>query len=99
MRRRAEGACAGLKVALLEKTAHGGGLATTGLINIYTPALRRYGRQVLFGRAEEFLHESARYGPGDVPAQWRQSPVDGQALSLPPHFLFPRRSPSPWTSS
>lgn len=73
-----EAARAGLKVALLEKTVFTGGLATTGLINIYLPLCDGYGRQVLFGMAEEFLHESARYGPGDVPAQWRQSPVDGK---------------------
>jgi len=73
-----EAARAGLKVALLEKTIFTGGLATTGLVNIYLPLCDGNGRQVLFGMAEELLHVSARYGPGDVPPLWRESPVDGK---------------------
>jgi len=62
---------AGLKTALVEKTVLVGGLATTGLINIYLPLCDGCGRQVIHGIAEELLHLSLKYGPGDVPAGWR----------------------------
>ncbi len=66
-----ECARAGLKTALVEKTVLVGGLATTGLINIYLPLCDGCGRQVIHGIAEELLHLSLKYGPGDVPAGWR----------------------------
>ncbi|MCU0501581.1 MAG: FAD-dependent oxidoreductase, partial [Anaerolineae bacterium] len=62
----------GLRTALVEKTVLVGGLATTGLINIYLPLCDGRGRQVTFGIAEELLHLSIKYGPGDVPAGWRE---------------------------
>ena len=62
----------GLRTALIEKTVLIGGLATTGLINIYLPLCDGRGRQVTFGIAEELLHLSIKYGPGDVPAGWRE---------------------------
>ncbi len=61
---------AGLNTALVEKTVLLGGLATGGLINWYAPLCDGNGRQVTFGIAEEFLHLSLKYGPGDVPAGW-----------------------------
>jgi 2-polyprenyl-6-methoxyphenol hydroxylase-like FAD-dependent oxidoreductase len=61
----------GLRTALIEKTVLIGGLATTGLINIYLPLCDGHGRQVTFGIAEELLHLSIKYGPGDVPPGWR----------------------------
>jgi 2-polyprenyl-6-methoxyphenol hydroxylase-like FAD-dependent oxidoreductase len=62
----------GLRTALIEKTVLLGGLATTGLINIYLPLCDGRGRQVTFGIAEELLRLSIKYGPGDVPAGWRE---------------------------
>jgi 2-polyprenyl-6-methoxyphenol hydroxylase-like FAD-dependent oxidoreductase len=62
----------GLRTALIEKTVLLGGLATTGLIYIYLPLCDGRGRQVTFGIAEELLHLSIKYGPGDVPAGWRE---------------------------
>lgn len=62
----------GLRTALIEKTILIGGLATTGLIYIYLPLCDGRGRQVTFGIAEELLHLSIKYGPGDVPAGWRE---------------------------
>lgn len=67
-----EAARRGLKVALVEKTTLAGGLATSGLINVYLPLCDGYGRQVTFGIAEELLKLSIRYGPGDPP-DWRAS--------------------------
>lgn len=61
---------AGLGVALIEKTVFPGGLATSGLINIYLPLCDGCGHQVTFGIAEELLQLSLRYGPGEV-ADWR----------------------------
>ena len=58
---------AGMKTALVEKTVFPGGLATSGLINVYLPLCDGCGRQVTFGLAEELLHLSMRYGPGVVP--------------------------------
>lgn len=60
----------GARTALVEKTILTGGLATAGLILVYLPLSDARGRQVTFGLAEELLHRSLRYGPGDVPADW-----------------------------
>ncbi|MFN2109744.1 MAG: FAD-dependent oxidoreductase, partial [Anaerolineae bacterium] len=67
-----ECARAGLHTALVEKTALVGGLATTGLVNIYLPLCDGLGHQVTYGIAEELLHLSIKYGPGDVPDGWRE---------------------------
>ena len=75
-----EAARAGLRVALVEKTIITGGLATAGLVNIYLPLCDGCGHQVTFGIAEELLQLSLRYGPGNVPADWRQA-GKGQCLS------------------
>ncbi len=76
-----ECARAGLHTALVEKTVLLGGLATTGLVNIYLPLCDGYGHQAIFGIAEELLHLSLRYGPGNVPEAWLrekcQEPVTG----------------------
>ncbi len=63
---------AGMRTALVEKTIIFGGLATSGLILVYLPLSDNRGNQVTFGLAEELLHESIRYGPGDVPQDWRE---------------------------
>jgi hypothetical protein len=65
-----ECARSGLKTALIEKTILLGGLATTGLVNIYLPLCDGLGNQVLFGIAEELLHLSIEYGPGNIPGYW-----------------------------
>lgn len=61
----------GLQTALVEKTIMVGGLATSGLVNIYLPLCDGMGHQVLFGLAEELLHLSIKYGPGEIPPGWR----------------------------
>jgi hypothetical protein len=65
-----ECARSGMKTALVEKTILPGGLATSGLICIYLPLCDGFGRQVTFGLAEELLHLSLKYGPGEIPAGW-----------------------------
>jgi hypothetical protein len=65
-----EASRSGLSTALVEKTILWGGLATSGLVPIYMPLDDGKGRQVTFGIAEELLHASIEYGPGDAPPQW-----------------------------
>jgi hypothetical protein len=82
-----------MRTILLEKTVLVGGLATTGLINVYLPLCDGNGRQVTFGLAEELLRLSIRYGPGDVPAGWRQArnakrPERYQAVFSPAAFVL-----------
>ncbi len=64
---------AGLRTALVEKTVLLGGLATAGLINIYLPLCDGHGNQVIYGIAEELLHLSIKYGPGEVPEGWAET--------------------------
>jgi flavin-dependent dehydrogenase len=66
-----ECARSGMKTALIEKTILPGGLATSGLINIYLPLCDGMGHQALFGITEELLKSSITYGPGKIPEGWR----------------------------
>lgn len=61
----------GLNTILVEKTIFAGGLATSGMILHYLPLSDARGSQVTFGIAEELLHESIKYGAGDIPLDWR----------------------------
>jgi hypothetical protein len=70
----------GMNTALVEKTIIFGGLATSGLILVYLPLSDSKGNQVTFGLAEELLHASIKYGPGDVPSDWRD-PKTGSRYS------------------
>jgi 2-polyprenyl-6-methoxyphenol hydroxylase-like FAD-dependent oxidoreductase len=83
-----ECARAGLRTALLEKTVLVGGLATTGLINIYLPLCDGLGHQVTYGIAEELLHLSIKYGPGDVPDGWRKGHGRYQTSFSPASFVL-----------
>lgn len=66
-----QAARSGMKTALIEKTVLFGGLATTGLVYIYLPLCDGNGHQVTFGLTEELMHASMKYGPGDIPADWK----------------------------
>jgi hypothetical protein len=68
---------AGLNTALVEKTVMTGGLATTGLVNMYLPLCDGHGHQVIYGIAEELLYLSIKYGPGDVPSGWTNPAYGG----------------------
>ncbi len=62
---------AGKKVLLLEKTITLGGLATTGLINLFVPMCNGRGVQIIKGMAEEFLRLSIKYGYDTIPQEWK----------------------------
>ena len=57
-------------VILAEKALKLGGLATTGLINLFVPMCNGRGKQIQFGMAEEFARLSIKYGYGDIPADF-----------------------------
>ena len=80
---------AGLRTALVEKGILVGGLATSGLVSAYLPLCDGCGRQVTHGIAEELLHLSIRYGPGEVPPGWRKP-----AATKPSERYQTRFSPS-----
>ncbi len=61
----------GMKTALIEKTALVGGLATSGLINVFLPLCDGNGHQVTFGICEEMIRKSIEYGPGEIPPGWK----------------------------
>ena len=71
----------GMNTALVEKTIIFGGLATSGLILVYLPLSDNRGNQVTFGLAEELLHASIKYGPGDVPSDWRDPKTGSRYLA------------------
>ncbi|MBQ9501305.1 MAG: FAD-dependent oxidoreductase [Lentisphaeria bacterium] len=60
----------GQSVALLEKQAVTGGLATSGMIIIYLPLCDGMGRQVTFGIAEELMRASLRFSPCRLGKDW-----------------------------
>jgi FAD dependent oxidoreductase len=68
----------GMSTALVEKTVFAGGLATTGIVYIYLPLCDGNGTQVTFGLAEELLHESIKYGPGDIYPDWAKGKNAGE---------------------
>ena len=61
----------GMKTILVEKTALIGGLATSGLVNVFLPLCDGNGHQVSFGLCEEMLRRSIVYGPGEIPPGWK----------------------------
>lgn len=62
----------GKSVLLIEKTAILGGLATTGLINLFVPMCNGRGKQIIFGLAEELLRDSIRYGFSTLQDAWKE---------------------------
>ena len=64
----------GCSVLLLEKANILGGLATTGLINLFVPMCNGRGKQIIFGLAEKWLRDSAKYGYDTIAEPWK----DGQ---------------------
>lgn len=84
----------GAKTILLEKTVIPGGLATSGLIYIYLPLCDGYGRQLIHGLGEELLYTSFKYGPGEVPADWKNP----EAKRMNERF-FTKFSPASFTLS
>ena len=62
----------GRKTCLMEKEYALGGLATLGLIVIYLPLCDGAGVKMSAGLCEELLKLSLKYGPGEIPAPWRE---------------------------
>ena len=60
----------GMRVVLIEKQCIIGGLATSGLINIYLPLCDGYGHQTSGGLNEEMIRRCVEYGPFDLPDNW-----------------------------
>lgn len=69
-----EAARSGMRTALIEKTVFPGGLATTGMVNIYLPLCDGNGTQIIYGIAEELLKISVDYGPTTLPEGWGDVP-------------------------
>ena len=61
----------GASVLLLEKSNILGGLATLGLINLFVPLCNGRGKQIIFGLAEKWLRDSAKYGYDTIPSVWK----------------------------
>lgn len=59
------------KTLLIEKTVGLGGLATTGLINLFVPMCNGRGVQIIKGMAEELLRLSVKDGYDTIPEEWR----------------------------
>ena len=60
----------GMSVVLIEKQCIIGGLATSGLINIYLPLCDGYGHKTSGGLNEEMIRRCVEYGPFDLPDNW-----------------------------
>lgn len=61
----------GKSVLLIEKTVGLGGLATTGLVNLFVPMCNGRGVQIIKGMAEELLRLSIKYGYDTIPEPWK----------------------------
>ena len=69
----------GKSVLLIEKTIGLGGLATTGLINLFVPMCNGRGVQIIKGMAEELLRLSIKYGYDTIPEPWKNGePGNGE---------------------
>lgn len=58
------------KVAIIERSALLGGLATIGLIHWYEPLCSGEGKQIIYSQAEELLKLSIKYGYKTVDDSW-----------------------------
>ena len=69
----------GKSVLLIEKSIGLGGLATSGLINLFVPMCNGRGVQIIKGMAEEFLRLAIKYGYDTIPEAWKNGePKNGE---------------------
>ena len=61
----------GKRTLLIEKTIGFGGLATTGLVNLFVPMCNGRGVQIIKGMAEELLRLSIKYSYDTIPEPWK----------------------------
>lgn len=80
----------GKSVLLIEKTIGLGGLATSGLINLFVPLCNGRGVQIIRGMAEEMLRLAVRYGYDTIPESWRKGePEKGELQRYTTRFSAP----------
>lgn len=75
------------KVLIIEKTIGLGGLATTGVVNLFVAMCNGRGTQIIKGMAQELLHEAIKYGYDTLPDEWRNGePEKGEKKRLESRF-------------
>lgn len=62
----------GKSVLLLEKGILLGGLATSGLVNMFVPMCNGRGVKIIKGMCEELLSIAVKYGYDTIPERWKQ---------------------------
>ncbi len=82
----------GLKVLLIEKSCVLGGLATMGLVNFFVPMCNGRGRQIIFGLADKWIDECAKYGYEIMDDEWKNR-KDGSCAGKTQARLIQRYSP------
>lgn len=80
----------GKSVLLIEKTIGLGGLATTGLINLFVPLCNGRGVQIIKGMAEELLRLSIKYNYDTIPSAWKNGePQKGETARYITRYSAP----------
>lgn len=80
----------GKSVLVIEKTIGLGGLATSGLINIFVPMCNGRGIQIIKGMAEEMLRVAIKYGYDSIPEPWKNGePGNGEKRRYETRFSAP----------
>lgn len=78
----------GLKTALLEKTILPGGLATSGLVQVFLPLCDGQGKQLIFGITEELLCSANHYGPYTLNPHWSEDGARYKVNFSPASFVL-----------
>lgn len=75
------------KVLIIEKAIGLGGLATTGVVNLFVAMCNGRGIQIIKGMAQELLGEAVKYGYDTLPEEWRKGePGAGETKRLESRF-------------
>ena len=82
----------GKSVLIIEKSNILGGLATLGLINLFVPMCNGRGKQIIFGLAEKWLRDSAKYGYDTIADEWKSGeptePTDVRYMQRYSPYIF-----------
>ncbi len=76
----------GKSVLIIEKTQKFGGLATTGIVNLFLPLCNGRGVKIIKGMAEELLKLCVKYGYDELPAEWQSGEFKGETAGDPPRY-------------
>ena len=68
----------GKSVLLLEKSNILGGLGTLGLVNLFVPMCNGDGKQIIFGKADQWMRQSMEVGFQSVPKPWTGDDPQGR---------------------